>query len=55
MSLSVTEAVNRRISVRAFLPKPVPREAVVEILEAARLAPSGGPFQNANFVSRQVE
>lgn len=33
MSLSVTEAVNCRISVRAFLPKPVPCEAVVEILD----------------------
>ena len=30
---------------RAFLPKPVPREAVVEILEAARRAPSGGNLQ----------
>lgn len=45
MSFSVTEAVNRRISVRAFLPKPVPRETVVEILEAARRSPSGGNLQ----------
>lgn len=45
MTVSVTEAVERRISVRAFLPKPVPREVVVEILQTARRAPSGGNLQ----------
>ena len=34
MSLSVTEAVNRRISVRAFLPKPVPSRRTGTRLEA---------------------
>jgi nitroreductase len=44
-ALSVSKAVDRRMSVRAFLPKPVPRETVLEILELARRAPSGGNVQ----------
>ncbi|WP_234730072.1 nitroreductase [Acidocella facilis] len=43
--MSVTEAVNCRMSVRAFLPKPVSRETVFEILEVARRTPSGGNLQ----------
>ena len=43
--VSVSDAVRRRMSVRAFLPKPVPRELVVEILDLARRAPSGGNLQ----------
>ena len=43
--VSVSDAVRRRMSVRAFLPKPVPREIIQEILELARRAPSGGNVQ----------
>jgi nitroreductase len=43
--MTVTEAVERRISVRAFRPDPVPGELVREILEVARRAPSGGNLQ----------
>jgi len=43
--LSVTEAVRQRHSVRAFLPKPVAREVVEEILEIAARSPSGGNLQ----------
>jgi nitroreductase len=43
--ISVSEAVRRRMSVRAFLPKPVSRDVVVEILDLARRAPSGGNVQ----------
>lgn len=43
--MNVTEAVERRISVRAFKPDPVPRAIVEEILEAAKWAPSGGNLQ----------
>ncbi|MBU6426183.1 MAG: nitroreductase family protein, partial [Rhodospirillales bacterium] len=43
--VSVSEAVRRRMSVRAFLPKPVSRDVVVEILDLARRAPSGGNVQ----------
>jgi nitroreductase len=43
--MTVSEAVAARMSVRAFLPDPVPGATVREILEAARLAPSGGNLQ----------
>jgi nitroreductase len=43
--MNVTEAVDRRISVRAFKPDPVPAETVRAILEAASRAPSGGNLQ----------
>jgi nitroreductase len=43
--MNVTEAVNRRISVRAFRPDPVPGEVVREILAAAQRSPSGGNLQ----------
>ena len=43
--MNVSEAVERRISVRAFRPDPVPGEVVREILETARRAPSGGNLQ----------
>ena len=39
--MNVTEAVERRISVRAFKPDPVPGALVREILELAKRAPSG--------------
>lgn len=42
---NVTEAVRARYSCRAFLPKPVSREAVAEILALAARAPSGGNLQ----------
>ncbi|QUD86561.1 nitroreductase [Phenylobacterium montanum] len=43
--MTVTEAVQRRISVRAFKPDPVPGALVREILEIAARAPSGGNLQ----------
>jgi nitroreductase len=43
--MNVTEAVERRISVRAFRPDPVSGAVVREILEKARRAPSGGNVQ----------
>jgi nitroreductase len=43
--MKVSEAVTRRISVRAFKPDPVPGSIVREILETARKAPSGGNLQ----------
>jgi nitroreductase len=44
-SCSVTEAVESRISCRAFLDKPVAAAMVSEILSIARQAPSGGNLQ----------
>ena len=43
--MNVSDAVARRMSVRAFLPDPVPAAVVKEILEAAHRAPSGGNLQ----------
>ncbi|HZZ34113.1 MAG TPA: nitroreductase [Caulobacteraceae bacterium] len=43
--MDVSEAVARRMSVRAFKPDPVPGPVVREILEKARQAPSGGNLQ----------
>jgi nitroreductase len=43
--MKVSEAVERRISVRVFRPDPVPGEVVRDILEAAARAPSGGNLQ----------
>ncbi|MDR3511400.1 MAG: nitroreductase [Caulobacteraceae bacterium] len=43
--MNVTEAVGKRISVRAFRPDPVSGEQVREILEIAQRAPSGGNLQ----------
>lgn len=43
--VSVTQAVLRRRSVRAFLDRPVGRETVAEILGLAARAPSGGNLQ----------
>jgi nitroreductase len=45
MRNSVTETVLGRRSVRAFLPRPVERATVEEILELAARAPSGGNLQ----------
>jgi len=43
--MDVTEAVERRMSVRAFRPDPVPGPVVREILQLAHGAPSGGNLQ----------
>lgn len=43
--MDVTEAVGRRISVRAFKPETPPAATIRDILEAAGRAPSGGNLQ----------
>jgi nitroreductase len=43
--MDVSEAVARRISIRAFKPDPVPRAVVADILLRAAQAPSGGNLQ----------
>jgi len=47
--LTVMEAVQRRRSIRRFKPEPVPDELISQILEAARLAPSGSNRQPWRF------
>lgn len=43
--MNVTTAVTSRVSCRAFLDQPVPKQTLVAILESARRAPSGGNLQ----------
>jgi len=45
MTLSVTDAINSRLSVRDFLPTPVPGELIRQVLRTASRAPSGGNLQ----------
>jgi len=47
--LTVKEAIERRRSIRSFKPDPVPDEMINEMLEAARLAPSGTNRQPWRF------
>lgn len=51
--MNVTEALHARKSTRAFLDKPVSRETIEQVLDAARWAPSGTntqPWQVAVFM-----
>ncbi len=48
--LTVTEAIKQRRSIRRFKPDPVPDEYICEMLEAARLAPSGSNRQPWRFI-----
>jgi len=43
--MQVSEALQRRISIRQFLSDPVDRQQVTEILNVARRSPSGGNLQ----------
>ncbi|MDR6955342.1 nitroreductase [Ancylobacter sp. 3268] len=51
--MSVSEAVDSRVSARAFLDRPVPRTLVEDILRRAARAPSGGNLQP--WLARLVE
>jgi nitroreductase len=48
--LNVAEAIRQRRSIRSFKNIPVPNEMIIEMLEAARLAPSGSNSQPWRFV-----
>lgn len=43
--VKVSDAVEQRVSIRAFLPDPVPASQVRDVLERAARAPSGGNLQ----------
>ena len=47
--LSTQEALRQRRSIRKFKPDPVPDECITELLESARLAPSGCNAQPWRF------
>lgn len=44
------EAIQKRHSIRAYEPTPVPEEKLMKILEAGRLAPSAGNIQPWHFI-----
>src|SRR5690348_6485320 len=44
------ELVRKRRMVRRFQPRPIPREALMRVLEVARHAPSAGFSQGFDFV-----
>ncbi len=45
----ITDLLNSRSSTRKFQKKPIPQEAIADILEAGRLSPSGGNEQPWRF------
>lgn len=49
MNLSINEAIQKRCSIRKFKEQPVPVELLEQIIEAARLAPSGTNRQPWRF------
>jgi nitroreductase len=49
--MDVFEAVHTRRSIRTYTDKPVPREALEKILEAARLAPSARNSEPWHFIA----
>ena len=53
--MEVKDALAKRQSIRAYLPKPVPRDMIVRILEAAGMAPSGVNMQPWKVVVVQGE
>lgn len=49
--MDVFEAIQERRSIRAYMDKPVPREIMEKILEAARLAPSARNSEPWHFIA----
>ncbi|UCG95229.1 MAG: nitroreductase family protein [archaeon] len=47
--MEVQEAIRKRRSIRKYKDKPVPDEVIDELIEAARLAPSGNNIQPWRF------
>lgn len=48
--MKVLEVIQKRRSVRKYKKDPIPEEAFMRVLEAARLAPSGKNFQPWKFI-----
>lgn len=51
--MDVFEAINKRQSIREYQEAPVPQDKLDRVLEAARMAPSGGNRQEVKFVVAQ--
>ncbi|RLI08724.1 hypothetical protein DRO42_05800, partial [Candidatus Bathyarchaeota archaeon] len=48
--MEFTEVVRKRRSIRRYKNTPVPKESILKVLEAARLAPSAGHRQPWHFL-----
>ena len=48
--MDVMEAIHSRRSIRRFLSTPIEHEDLLRILDAARMAPSGGNLQPWHFI-----
>ena len=48
--MEVKDAINKRRSIRDYEDTPVPEDKLLKVLEAARLAPSGGNSQPWKFI-----
>ncbi|MFQ6071717.1 MAG: nitroreductase family protein [Methanosarcinales archaeon] len=48
--MKVSEAIKKRRSIRKYLPKPIPDDLIYQLLESARLAPSGVNVQPWCFI-----
>lgn len=48
--LTVSQALERRRATRHYLPEPLPRQALLEILDQVRLTPSGWNLQPVHFI-----
>ena len=48
--MNVSEAIETRLEIRTYKDRPVGPEAISDILEAGRLAPSGRNFQHWRFI-----
>ena len=48
--MSILEAIQKRQSIRKYLEDPIPEQALLRVLEAARLAPSGKNLQPWKFI-----
>lgn len=49
LNTGILQVIHQRVSVRKYRPDPVPRELIVQLLEAARWAPSAGNLQPWHF------
>ena len=50
VKMDVKEAIEKRKSIRRFKEKEVPNEAIKEVIDAARRAPSGHNLQSWHFI-----
>ncbi|MBI4330820.1 MAG: nitroreductase family protein [Chloroflexi bacterium] len=48
--MEIMEAIRTRRAAKGFLPVPVPREALIELIDAARYSPSGGNKNPWQFI-----